>query len=204
MAKKIPEIDAYIERAAPFAKPILKHFRKLVHQACPEVEERVKWSFPHYDYLGGPMCSSAAFKQHCAIGFWKAALMKDADILMENARSEESMGHLGRISSLKDLPPDAVIVKFIKDAMRLNESGIKLSTKKPAVRKDLEVPDYFMKALKKNRDALKTFEAFPYSKKKDYVEWVTEAKTEETRNKRLETAVEWMSEGKSRHWKYAK
>jgi uncharacterized protein YdeI (YjbR/CyaY-like superfamily) len=204
MAKKIPQMDAYIAKAAPFAQPILKHFRKLVHDTCPEVEEVMKWSFPHFDYLGGPMASMAAFKQHMAIGFWKAALMKDADDLLANAKTEEAMGHLGRITSMKDLPKDTVLVRYIKDAMRLNEAGIKVSTRKNVLKKDLEVPDYFLKALKKNKDALRTFETFTYSKKKEYLEWVTEAKTEETRSKRLETAVEWMSEGKSRHWKYAK
>src|SRR5882757_7669780 len=105
MAKKEKAIDAYIARSADFAKPILNHIRELVHKACPDVEEKMKWSFPHFDYKGEMMCSMAAFKQHAAFGFWKAALMKDP-ILTETSKSEVAMGHLGRITSLKDLPSD--------------------------------------------------------------------------------------------------
>jgi uncharacterized protein YdeI (YjbR/CyaY-like superfamily) len=147
------------------------------------------------------MCSMAAFKQHCAFGFWKASLMKDP-ILVENAKSESAMGHLGRISSLKDLPPDKKIIGYIKEAMTLTDKGIKLPAKAKAEKKDLDVPDYFLAALNKNKKAKLTFDNYAYSHKKEYLEWVTEAKTEATRNKRLETAMEWMAEGKSRHWKY--
>ncbi|MCE3228515.1 MAG: hypothetical protein K0S32_3066 [Bacteroidetes bacterium] len=205
MAKKDKRIDDYIAKSADFAKPVLKHFRELVHKACPDVEETMKWSFPHFDYKGQVMCSMASFKQHCAIGFWKASLMKSGDSLVAKAKTEEAMGHLGKITSLKDLPKDSVITKYIKEAMDLNDKGIKLSPKtKPTAKKELEIPAYFMSAVKKNKAALKTFEGFSNSNKKEYVTWVTEAKTEETRNTRLETAVEWMSEGKIRHWKYAK
>lgn len=197
-------IDVYIEKSADFAKPILKHFRELVHKACPGVEETMKWSFPHFDYKGS-MCHIASFKKHCAIGFWKASLMSDAEKLIEKAKTEEAMGHLGKITSLKDFPKDSLLLKYIKEAKSLNENGIKLPAKiKSTDKKDLEIPGYFIKALKKNKEANKTFEAFSYSNKKDYVTWVTEAKMEATRNSRLATAIEWMSEGKTRHWKYAK
>lgn len=203
--KKDPRIDAYIAKSADFAKPVLDHFRALIHKTCPEVQETMKWSFPHFDYKDMPMCHMASFKQHCAIGFWKAALMGDAKTLVAKAKTEEAMGHLGRISSLKDLPKDTVLVRYIKDAMKLNEQGIKLSPKtRPAAKKELEVPDYFTKALRKNKKALKTFQEFSHTNKKEYVSWVTGAKTEETRQKRLDTAVEWMGEGKIRHWKYEK
>ena len=129
MLKKDKRIDAYITKSAPFAKPILKHFRALVHRACPEVEETIKWNFPHFDYKGSMMCSMAAFKQHCAIGFWKASLLTDAKKLIERANSEEAMGHFGRITSLKDLPKDAVLTKYIKEAMKLNREGIKPPSK---------------------------------------------------------------------------
>lgn len=200
--KKDSRIDAYIARAADFAKPVLTHFRELVHKACPDVQETIKWGFPHFDYKNAPMSSMAAFKQHCAIGFWKAALMKDSETLVGMARTEEAMGHLGRITSLKDLPKDAVLLRYIKDAMRLNDEGITL---KPAGKKDaaaIEAPDYFMKALRKNKKALQTFEAFSNTNKKEYISWVTGAKTEATRDSRLETAIAWISEGKVRHWKY--
>lgn len=204
MAKKDPRIDAYIAKAPDFAKPVLKHFRQLVHKACPEVEEKWKWSFPHFDYKGGPLAHMAAFKQHCAIGFWKASLMRDNEPLMEAARSESAMGHLGRITSLKDLPKDAVLVKYIHEGMRLNETGVKLSPKKSTKTAPVETPDYFQKALARNKKALNHYEAFSNSHKKEYVTWITEAKTEETRNKRMKSAVEWLSEGKSRNWKYEK
>src|SRR5688572_15960475 len=119
--KKDPRIDEYISKSAGFAQPVLKHFRALIHKTCPNVQEKIKWGFPHFDYEGGPMSHMAAFKQHCAIGFWKASLMKDASKLVDTAKTEEAMGHLGRITSLQDLPKDAVLIRYIKDAMKLNE-----------------------------------------------------------------------------------
>ncbi|MEO6720779.1 MAG: YdeI/OmpD-associated family protein [Ferruginibacter sp.] len=201
MGKKDKAIDAYILKSADFAKPILLHIRELVHSACPEVEEKIKWSFPHFDYKNEMMCSMAAFKQHCAFGFWKASLMKDP-MLVENAKSESAMGHLGRITSLKDLPPDKKIIGYIKEAMDLTDRGIKLPAKPKAEKTELEIPDYFIKALNTNKKAKTVFENYAYSHKKEYLEWITEAKTEATRNKRMETALGWMAEGKSRHWKY--
>lgn len=207
MSKKNPRVDAYIDKSEEFAKPILNHLRALVHKACPEVQEVIKWSSPHFDYKDGPMCHMASFKKHCAFGFWKAALMKD-ESLMATAKSEIAMGHLGKITSLKDLPSDKVLTGYIKEAMKLNEAGIKLPSKsKPASeaqKEALKIPDYLAKCFKTHREAKKVFEAFSYSNKKDYIEWLEEAKTEATRNKRLETALEWMAEGKTRHWKYQK
>jgi len=202
MGKKDPRVDQYINKANDFAKPILTHIRKVVHSACPEVEEDLKWGSPTFMYKG-IMCGMAAFKEHAVFGFWKASLMKDP-ILVENARSEVAMGHLGRISSKKDLPADKTITAWIKEAMQLNDLGIKIEAKaKTAEKKEVVVPEYFMKALGKNKKALQVFENYAYSHKKEYVEWITEAKTEETRNKRMATALEWIAEGKSRHWKYA-
>ncbi|MCW3078472.1 MAG: hypothetical protein JWO32_3081 [Bacteroidetes bacterium] len=197
MGKKIKEVDAYIKKSADFAKPVLIHFRELVHKVCPEVEEKIKWSFPHFDYKGAMMCSMASFKQHCAISFWKAALMTDASKLIEKAKSEEAMGHLGKITSLKDLPKDALLIKYIKEGMKLNEEGQKLPAK-PKTLTQITAPDYFLNALKKNKAAQKTFDSFNGSNKKEYILWVTEAKTEATRSQRLTTAIEWMSEGKIR------
>lgn len=197
-------IDAYIAKSAGFAKPILNHLRELVHTTCPGVEEKIKWSMPFFDYKGEMMCHMASFKQHCAFGFWKGSIMKDP-ILRETAASEEAMGHLGRIASLKDLPPDKKIISWIKEAMALNDNGIKLPPKaKPAETKDISAPDYFTKAIAKNKAAKKVWDAFPPGKKKDYVIWITEAKTEGTRIKRMETAVEWIADGKARNWKYMK
>ena len=202
MATKEKALDVYIAKSADFAKPILNHLRELVHKTCPLAEEKMKWSFPHFDYEGEMMCSMAAFKQHAVFGFWKASLMKDP-VLIENAKSEISMGHLGRITSLKDLPTDKKISAWIKEAMTLNDKGIKLAAKTKSCRKkELVVPDYFLKALSKNKKALQIFTAFLYSHKKEYVQWITEAKTEETKNKRIASAIEMIAENKSKNWKY--
>lgn len=199
MGKRIEKIDAYIENSADFAKPILTHLRELVHKACPDVEEKWKWSFPNFDYKG-PFCSMAAFKQHASFGFWKASLMKDSNKIL-NAKNE-AMGQMGRITSLADLPPDDVMIAYIKEAKELNDKGIKLPSKPKSDKKELVIPDYFTTALEENAAAQEAFENFSYSHKKEYIEWLVEAKTEETRNKRLTKALEMMSEGKSRHWKY--
>ena len=193
-------IDAYIARSADFAKPILTHWRELVHKACPEIVETMKWSFPHFDYKG-IVCSMAAFKEHCAFGFWKASLMNDADKILTGSR--EAMGQMGQIKSPADLPSDEILIAYIKEAVRLNEDGVKLPAKsKTAETKPLAVPDYFTATLKTNRKAFDAFENFSRSHRKEYVEWITEAKTEATRNRRMATAIEWLAAGKSRNWKY--
>jgi uncharacterized protein YdeI (YjbR/CyaY-like superfamily) len=202
MRKRDEKIDVYIAESADFAQPILTHLREIVHRACPEVEETMKWSFPHFDYKG-MMCSMAAFKNHCAFGFWKASLMKDPHKLLTQSR--EAMGQFGQITNLEDLPPDDVLIAYIKEAVRLNEEGVKLRSKPKATeKKSLDIPEFFTAALKENKAASETFEKFSYSHKKEYVEWIVEAKSEETRNKRLATAIEWITEGKPRNWKYAK
>ncbi len=197
------KIDHYIMNAAHFAQPILNHLRLLVHQACPETEEKIKWGFPHFDYKG-PMVSMAAFKQHCAFTFWKGDLLSDPHRVLDKSRSE-SMGQLGKLTRLEDLPPDDIMINLIKEAMALNEAGIKLPQKpKPAEKKDLEIPDWFMEAVRSNPVALETWEKFSYSHKKEYVEWVTEAKREETRADRMQKTLGLLAEGKSRNWKYQK
>ncbi|MBX3253386.1 MAG: YdeI/OmpD-associated family protein [Chitinophagaceae bacterium] len=198
-------IDTYINKAAPFAQPVLKHLRGLVHQACPGVTETIKWGFPHFEYSGEIVCSMASFKQHCVFGFWKAAIMKDPDRVL-TLFEKASMGHLGRITSKKDLPGDRILKKYIKEAAALNEAGVKLPSRtaaKPAAG-SLEVPDYIKVALKQNKKAAAVFEAFSPSHKKEYIQWITEAKTEPTREKRINTMLEWLEEGKPMHWKYVK
>jgi uncharacterized protein YdeI (YjbR/CyaY-like superfamily) len=198
-------IDNYIVTSAPFAQPILTHLRELIHKTCPDVEETMKWNFPHFSYKGQILCSMASFKQHCAFTFWKAALMKD-HLLIETAQSEVAMGHLGRIESIKDLPSNKVLSAYIKEAMALNEKGIKVPKPKKEIKeKEAQpTPDDLQTMLNKNKAAKHTFDNFSYSCRKEYIEWITEAKTEATRNKRLAQAVEWMAEGKIRHWKYAR
>ena len=190
-------IDAYIEKSAEFAQPVMVHLRDLVHKACPEVAETLKWRMPSFEYKG-LLCGFAAFKQHCTFGFWKQSLL-ETDAFPKN---KTAMGSFGRITSLKDLPSDKVMVGLIHQAMELNEKGIKVPKKAAAPKKDLVVPEVLKKALSKNQAAKTTFENFPYSCKKEYIEWITEAKTEPTRDKRLASTIEWLSEGKRRNWKY--
>lgn len=201
MGKRDPRIDAYIAKSADFAKPILNHIRKLVHAVCPEVEETMKWSFPHFMHQG-MLCSMASFKQHCAFGFWKGSLLFGKNN-GPGGTEKESMGHFGRITALSDLPKDAVLIRYIHKAAKLNEEGIKLPAKaKPKEKKELVVPEYLVAVMKKNPRAQTTFESFSFSHKKEYVEWITEAKTEATRQRRMATALEWLSQGKPRNWKY--
>lgn len=199
MPKTDKRIDAYIAKSAEFAQPILKHLRAVVHEGCPDVTETIKWGMPHFDYKG-IMCGMSAFKEHCAFGFWKGSLIIDAK---EN-KNVDAMGQFGRITSVKDLPPKKTLVAYVRKAAELNDAGIKVPgrAKPRSEKKELVVPDYFISALRKSKKASATFEAFPYSKRKDYVEWITEAKTEETRSRRMRTSIEWLAEGKARNWKY--
>lgn len=200
MGKHDARVDAYIARSADFAKPILEHIRLLVHTACPDVEETMKWSFPHFDYKG-MMCNMAAFKKHCAFGFWKAGAMKDPDNIL-TATGAEAMGHLGRITGLSDLPSDKIMIKYIKEAARLNDEGIAIQRNKPGSKKPPKTPSDLAAALKKNARARATFEAFSPSHRREYIEWIEEAKRPETRAKRIATTLKWLAEGKSRNWKY--
>lgn len=198
-----PKFDEYISKAQPFAQPILKHLRSIVHATCPQVEEKMKWSMPFFDYKGQMMCSMAAFKQHVVFGFWKAPLMHDEKNIFITEGESAAMGQLGRITSLKDLPSDSILKKYIKEAMALNDTGVKWPTgKKTLQTKSIELPDYFATALNKQKKAKATFEKMPPSHQKEYLEWITEAKTELTRQKRISTALEWLTEGKSRNWQY--
>ncbi len=200
---KDKRVDAYIAKSAEFAKPILTHLRELVHRACPEVEEKIKWGFPNFDYKG-VMCNMAAFKQHCAFGFWKASLLNDPKGILATV-DQNSMGHFDRITSLKDLPSDKILLGFIKQAVELNERKIKRPVRvTPKGLKTIDTPDYLAKALRKDKTSAEIFENFAYSHRKEYIQWFEEAKTEETRNKRIAQAIEWISEGKGRNWKYEK
>jgi uncharacterized protein YdeI (YjbR/CyaY-like superfamily) len=199
MGSRDARIDAYIARSADFARPILSHIREVVHRACPEVEEDMKWSSPHFMYRG-MLCGMSAFKAHCAFGFWKGRLILDG----KGQKAEEAMGQFGRITALGDLPSERVMAGYVKKAMKLNEEGVQVpgrADRKP--RPEATVPKDLAAALRKNARARASFEGFSPSKRREYVEWITEAKTDATRERRLATAIEWMAEGKSRHWKYA-
>jgi len=201
MPQHDPRIDAYIARQAEFARPILAYVRAVVHEACPEVEETLKWSAPSFVHAGGILCGMAAFKQHASFGFWKHAQVVGES---REGRPLEGMGSYGKLTSIKDLPPKKQLLAHIRKAMKLNEEGVrtptarKVTTPKPPPR----APEDLAAALKKNARANATFEAFPPGQQREYIEWLTEAKREETRQKRLTQAIEWMAEGKRRNWKY--
>jgi uncharacterized protein YdeI (YjbR/CyaY-like superfamily) len=199
MGTQDKRVDAYIAASADFARPVLQYIRRVVHAACPQVQETIKWRFPHFMYDEGILCSMAAFKQHCAFGFWHPALRKPQH------DGQTAMGQYGRISSIEDLPKEPAFKRAVKDAMKLNESGVKPARpKKAKARAEIAVPKSLADALKKNPKAKAAFDGFSYSHRKEYVQWLEEAKREETRQKRLATAVHWLAQGKPRNWKYEK
>ena len=190
-----PRIDAYIAKSADFAQPVLAHLRQVVHAACPDAQETIKWGMPHFMHGGKILANMAAFKAHCALGFWHD--------VAKTGKDGEAMGQFGRITTLKDLPPKAQLVKLVKQVAALIDAGEKparavKSTPKPPPK----APEDLAVALARNAKARKTFEAFSPTNQREYVEWLEEAKRAETREKRLAQAIEWMTEGKSRHWKY--
>lgn len=193
-----PRVDAYIAGAAAFARPILERLRATVHEAGPGVGETIKWGMPFFTWHGN-LCHMAAFKAHCAFGFWPRG-MKDV-LGRSGTRSDEAMGAFGRIEHLRDIPAKAELKRLIRAAMALNEAG-PAPRPKPRPRPELPVPAELAKALKADRAAALTFRNFPPGHRREYVEWITEAKRPETRAKRLATTIAWLAEGKSRNWKY--
>jgi uncharacterized protein YdeI (YjbR/CyaY-like superfamily) len=201
-----PKVDAYLASVQPFAQPILVHLRDLVHRACPEVEETIKWGRPFFPYRGAILCNMSAFKEHCSFGYWGeeiGTVLREAKVL-----GEEGMGSLGRITTLKDLPSDKLMLSWIRQAAAFVDSGNYTSpiaarrkvVKPPKV--EVEPPAEFKAALQKNKKATAIFAAFSPSCKREYVEWIAGAKRSETREKRIATAIEWIAEGKQRNWKY--
>ena len=197
MSSRDPRIDAYIAKSAEFAKPILSHIRETVHAACPDVVETTKWSMPFFEYHG-PLANMSAFKAHVGFGFWKGALVLGRG----SGDDERAMGQFGRLTSVKDLPPKKELVALIRKAMQLNEDGVKVPKKKPVKRAELPIPTELAAALAKNRKARANYDAFPPSHRREYNEWVGDAKRDETRIARATQAVEWIAEGKGRNWKY--
>jgi uncharacterized protein YdeI (YjbR/CyaY-like superfamily) len=200
MGKRDPRVDAYIAKQNDFAKPILTHFRDVVHAACPNVEETIKWSRPFFDYKSQPMCGMAAFKEHAAVHFWKAPLI--AGFGSNSSNDGEATRGIGRLTSLKDLPGKKQLTAYIKAAMNLNDDGVVVPKSKPASKTGVKVPAELATALSKNKKAKVAFEKFPPSHRREYVEWITDAKRDETKAKRVAQAVEWIAEGKQRNWKY--
>jgi uncharacterized protein YdeI (YjbR/CyaY-like superfamily) len=203
MKKSNSKVDEYVAKSEAFAKPILEHWRQLIHDNCPDVEEAIKWGFPHFDYKGDFMCVIASYKNHCSLTFLKAELMYDPR-LKESKTLKPTQRFLGKVMNLTDLPPDEEFIGLLKEAMVLNEKGIKVIVPKSDKPKVLEMPDYFSKKLASNAKAKEIFENKSDSFRKDYIIWISDAKTEATRQKKMEEAVEWIAEGKGRFWKYEK
>jgi uncharacterized protein YdeI (YjbR/CyaY-like superfamily) len=198
MGTRDPRITAYIANAASFARPILTHLRALVHEACPEAEETLKWGMPTFMHHG-ILCGFAAFKAHATFGFWKGSLILDA----RGRPAEAAMGNFGRLTAVSDLPARRVLLGYVRQAARLNEAGVKVKrnsrpTPKPAVR----MPADLRAAMAGAAKARATWEAFSPSQRREYVEWITEAKRPDTRQKRLATTIEWLAQGKRRNWRY--
>jgi len=201
VGKRDPRVDAYIAKAAPFAQPILEHVRAIVHEGCPGVEETIKWGMPTFVHGSGILCGMAAFKAHASFGFWKHAL-----VVGEGDGSERvGMGSFGKLESVRDLPPKKQLLAYVKKAMALNAPGAKAAApvRKAAAPKPAPVPTpEFAAALRRHKAAAAAFKAFPSGHQREYVEWIAEAKREDTRDRRIAQAVEWLAEGKPRNWKY--
>ena len=202
MPNQDPRIDARISAAPEFARPILVRLRKLAHQGCPEAEETVKWGMPHFTYRGSILFGMGSFKAHVVMGFWLGHL------IVTDKATEKAMGQFGRLTSVKDLPPDKVILAFIRKAMRLIEQGVKNPTRSAEARAQPKAPAkppaFLSAAFRRDAKAAAGFKSLPPGKQREYVAWLQEAKTEATREKRLAQALEWMAEGKGRNWRYEK
>ena len=196
VGKKHPRVDEYIARAPAFAKPILVEIRERVHAACPDVEETIKWRQPSFGYKG-LMCGMAAFKEHCVFGYWKAPL-----VLGAAADGANAMGYRDKITSVADLPSKSAFRAHVRKAMELNEAGITVERRVKERKPEIVVPADVAAAVNKNKKARATFDTFSPSHRREYIEWVTDAKTEATRARRRAQAVEWLAEGKPRNWKY--
>jgi uncharacterized protein YdeI (YjbR/CyaY-like superfamily) len=193
MGTKDKRIDAYIAKAPDFAKPFLTRVRELLHDACPECEETLKWGHPTFMY-NGILCGMIAFKESAMLHFWKGELIE-----VDGTKASDAFG---KMTDVKQLPPTKTVVAFVKKAMALNEEGTPLPKRPVKPKKELVMPDEFMSAIRKNKNALAAYEKFSPSHKREYIEWIADAKREETRDKRIAQAVEWIAEGKPRNWKY--
>lgn len=198
-----PDFDLYIENAEEFARPILGHLRKLIHATCPEVVEVMKWGIPHFDYKGEMMCIVAAYSKHCSFSFWKDALMSDPR-LVANSELPAARRFMGKLTRLADLPSDGELTSWIKEAVELNDRGAKLPPRKSAGPKEIAIPEAFSERLAANPSIKVVFESKSPSFQKEYNVWIGEAKTDATRDKRIDEALAWIAEGKGRFWKYAK
>jgi uncharacterized protein YdeI (YjbR/CyaY-like superfamily) len=195
MSKKDPRVDAYIAESADFAKPILDYIRRVVHSGCPDVEETIKWRMPSFNHHG-ILCQAAAFKEHCALIFWKRKL------IFKTAGETGGLGRFGKIKSLADLPSEKTLLGYVRKAAKLNESGAKVPGRERRAAKPLAMPKDLAAALKREKKAAAVFEGFSPSHRNEYIQWITGAKREETRQRRLQTTLERLAKGRPRNWEY--
>ena len=191
-----PRVDAYIARAQPFARPILEHMRERVHAVVPEVEETLKWSAPSFTIRGKILLMMAAFKAHAALNFWRGQELRG------DQADPDAMGQFGKLTAVADLPPDKELDALIRKAAELTASAPAPRKAKHAPKPPPELHPEFAAALNAAPKAKAALDGFPPSAQRDYFEWISEAKQPATRAKRIATAVEWLGEGKRRHWKY--
>lgn len=189
-------VDAYITKAPEFARPILAELRARVHASCPDVVETIKWRMPSFEYKG-ILCGMGSFKKHAVFGFWKHNLVVESD-----SKANMAMGSFGKLTELAQLPKKSEFARLVKKAMKLNDDGVKAVRNKTAKKKPIAMHPAFKKALAANARARETFENFSPSHQREYMEWIQDAKAEETRERRLAQAIDWLGEGKSRNWKY--
>jgi uncharacterized protein YdeI (YjbR/CyaY-like superfamily) len=198
MPKTDKRIDDYIAKAPDYAKPILTKVRTMVHEAAPDCEETLKWSHPTF-VQNGILCGMAAFKEYCTVHFWKSSL-----IFHEGAPTGDDTGPMDKLTSVKDLPAKSTFARYVKRAIELNASGATVPRAPTKPKKALVMPDTFRTAIDKNAKARRAYEAFSPSHQREYIEWITDAKQDATRDRRIAQAVEWLAEGKPRNWKYMK
>jgi hypothetical protein len=204
MGTRDRRVDAYIARLPDFSREICTRFRSIVHECAPEIDEDIKWGHPSFMHKG-IVCGMAAFKAHVVIHFWKTALLTGSHA--RRATDDKTLERLARVTSASELPPKTAIAGFLKAAVKLNDGAVKAPSPTKAARKTrapLRTPPIFSKALERNAKAKATYDGFSASHRREYVEWITEAKSSETRDRRIEQALGWLAEGKPRNWKYMK
>lgn len=197
------KVNDYITKSESFAKPILEHLRQVIHDTCPEVQEDIKWGIPHYTYKGDHLLMLAGFKNHCSFSIYKAEFLKDKEIV-ESIKAGKKFGYMDKLKSISELPSKKVLVSLIKEAMIINEQGIKKVIAVSDKPKVIETPDYLVKAINANKKAKAVWESKSDAFRKDYLVWIVDAKTDVTRQKRIEQTLEWVTEGKGRFWQYEK
>jgi uncharacterized protein YdeI (YjbR/CyaY-like superfamily) len=203
MAQLNKKVTEYISNSGDFAQEIMEHLRQIIHESCPDAEEDIKWGTPHYSYKGDHLCMMAGFKNHCSFSLYKAEFMKDNEIIL-SVKAGKKFGYMDKLKSISDLPSKKILISLIKEAMTINEKGIKKEKPVSDKPKVIETPDYLTQKLSTDPKAKEIFENKSNSFRKEYIVWISDAKTDETRQKRLDEAMEWIAEGKSRFWKSKK